>query len=330
MSVDQLRAMRVFVRVVDAGSFAAASRTLGLAPAVVTRLIAELEDHLGARLMNRTTRRLSLTKVGEDYLARAQRILAEIDDADASAREATTQVRGHLRVALPPAVAIHQLAKHLPEFHRRHPQVTLEWRTSGSMDTVDEDYDLTLILGRGPLDGDFIARRLACTEVILCASPGYLERRGRPTHPSELHAHDLMVPSSPEIARGVTFVSGGTTDGDAPGQEWATMVPKRALLTADHVDAMYAAALHGLGIAGLPSLVIEDALLDRKLERALPGWRLFSLTLWAAIPSRKHLPARTRAFLDFLVEVYGGADRDPWLAAAGCGSASEQLVAVEQ
>jgi DNA-binding transcriptional LysR family regulator len=325
--MDQLRAMRVFARVVDDGSFAAASRTLELAPAVVTRLVAELEEHLGARLMHRTTRRLALTEVGENYLERARRILAETDDADASAREATTEVRGHLRLASPPEVAIHQLAKHLPEFHRRHPQVTLEWHTSGPPETVevDERHDMTLILARGTLEGEFVARPLARSEVILCASAEYLSRRGRPAHPSELLRHDLMVPSSQELTRTVTFVAGGADGSDAPAQEWASMVPRRPLLAADHIDTMYAAARHGLGIAGLPSFVVGGALLGGELERVLPAWRLFALTLWAAMPSRKHLPARTRAFLEFLLEVFGGANRDPWLAAASRGPSAPAL-----
>ena len=124
--MDQLRAIKVFVRVIDEGSFAAAARALDLAPAVVTRLVAELEEHLGTRLLNRTTRRLSLTEIGEAYLERARRILADVDEAAALAASATQEVRGLLRVLCPPAIAVHQLAKHLPKFHREYPLVTLE------------------------------------------------------------------------------------------------------------------------------------------------------------------------------------------------------------
>ncbi|MBP6902411.1 MAG: LysR family transcriptional regulator [Burkholderiaceae bacterium] len=318
--MDLIRAMRVFCRVADEGSFAAASRSLDLAPAVVTRVVAELEEHLGARLMNRTTRRLALTEVGEDYLARSRQILADVDDAEALAQSSTAEPRGHLRVLCPPSLAVHQLAKHLPEFHRRHPLITIELHTPGPVEAVDEGYDLTLISNRGVLDGDFIARRLARTEVILCASPEYLDLRGRPAHPSDLVQHDTMLPPSSELARGITFVAGvhDGRPGDANGHETYTVVPHRPLLSTSHADTMYAGALHGLGIAGLPSFMIEDALLEHALERVLPAWRLFSLSIWAAMPSRKFLPARTRVFLDFLVEIFGGTERDPWLAAAGC------------
>ena len=313
--MDQLRAIKVFVRVIDEGSFAGAARALDLAPAVVTRLVAELEDHLGTRLLNRTTRRLSLTEIGEAYLERARRILADVDEAAALAASATQEVRGLLRVLCPPAIAVHQLAKHLPRFHREYPAVTLEITSPGPVDTVDDSYDLTIFLSREALDGDFIARRLARSEFILCASPDYLDRRGRPQHPSELKQHDALIPPTPSLMRGLTLQSG-----DGAEEITLPMSPNRATLSTTHMDTNYAAALHGLGIAGLPSFVVEDALLEQALERVMPQWRLFGTTLWAGMPTRKYVPARTRAFLDFLLEIFGGEDKDPWLVAAGCAT----------
>ncbi|HSW03137.1 LysR family transcriptional regulator [Aquabacterium sp.] len=315
--MDQLKAMRVFARVIDEGGFAAAARAMDLAPAVVTRLIAELEAHLGARLLNRTTRRIGLTEVGEAFLERARRILGEVEEAEALAGAATSEPRGHLRVLVPPALAVHQLAKHLPRFHRQYPQVTIELHSPGPVETMDDSFDLTLLHSRKPLDGDFVARRLARTEVILCAAPEYLEKRGRPQHPNDLQQHDTLLPPISELQRGITFHTGDWGD-DEPAGEAVTLVPRRPVLSTSHTDTMYAAALHGLGISGLPSFLIEDALLEHALERVLPEWRLFSMTLWATLPTRKHLPARTRAFLDFLLTIFGGEDRDPWLAAAGC------------
>jgi len=316
--MDQLRAIKVFVRVIDEGSFAAAARALDLAPAVVTRLVAELEEHLGTRLLNRTTRRLSLTEIGDAYLERARRILADVDEAAALAASATQEVRGLLRVLCPPAIAVHQLAKHLPRFHRDYPAVTLEITSPGPVDTVDDSYDLTIFLTREAPDGEFIARRLARSEFILCASPDYLDRRGRPQHPSELKQHDALVPPTSAMMRGLTLQRGDLGNG---GEEITLpMSPHRATLATTHMDTNYAAALHGLGIAGLPSFVVEDALLEQALERVMPQWRLFGTTLWAGMPSRKYVPARTRAFLDFLIEIFGGEDKDPWLVAAGCAT----------
>ncbi|WP_422011398.1 LysR substrate-binding domain-containing protein [Roseateles sp.] len=313
--MDQLRAIKVFVRVIDEGSFAAAARALDLAPAVVTRLVAELEEHLGTRLLNRTTRRLSLTEIGEAYLERARRILADVDEAAALAASATQEVRGLLRILCPPAIAVHQLAKHLPKFHREYPLVTLEITSPGPVDTVDDSYDLTIFLSRELVDGDFIARRLARSEFIMCASPEYLDQRGRPQHPHDLKLHDALLPPTPAMMRGLTLQRG-----DGSEEITLPIVPSRAALSTTHMDTNYAAALHGLGVAGLPSFIVEDALMEQALERVMPEWRLFGVTLWAGMPTRKYVPARTRAFLDFLLEIFGGEDKDPWLVAAGCAT----------
>ena len=310
--MDRLHSMRVFSRVVDEGSFAAAARELNLSPAVVTRLVADLEEHLGARLMNRTTRRLSLTDTGEAYLERVRRVLTEVDEAEALATASSSEPRGHLRVLCPPAFAVHQLAKHLKVFRERYPQVFLELSVPGPVDTVDENFDVTILTeGSRPLDGSFVARRLARTEVITCAAPEYLDRRGRPQHPRELVGHEAMVPN---FLRDLTFHT-RSTDGK---EESFTIDRPRTGLSTTHTDTLYAAALAGMGITGLPSFVAEDALLENALERVLPQWHLLSATLYAGMPTRKHVPARTRAFVDFLVETFGGEDRDPWLTAAGC------------
>ena len=307
--------MRVFARVVDRGSFASAARELNLSPAVVTRLVADLEEHLGARLINRTTRRLALTDTGELYLERVRQILSEVDEAEALASAATSEPRGHLRVLSPPAFAVHQLAKHLPKFRAKFPRVTIELSVPGPVETVDENFDISIIQVARPLaDGDFVARLLARSEVIICASPEYLDQRGRPNHPSDMPQHDAMLPP---FVREITLYRGHFGD-DEPVGDAVTLAPSRSALSTTHIDTMYAAALAGLGVAGLPSFVVEDALLEHALERILPEWHLLTGTLYAAMPTRKHVPARTRAFVDFLVETFGGKDHDPWLLAAGC------------
>ncbi len=317
--MDRLHSMRVFSRVIDQGSFASAARELNLSPAVVTRLVADLEEHLGSRLINRTTRRLSLTDTGELYLERVRHILTEVEEAEALATASTAEPRGHLRVLCSPAFAVHQIAKHLPRFRALYPRVTLELSVPGPVETVDESFDVSILTeGRRPLDGSFNARRLARAEVILCAAPEYLDRRGRPQHPKELEQHENMVPP---FLRELTFHTGARGDDEPPGES-VTLVPGRSALSTSHTDTMYAAALAGLGITGLPSFVAEDALLENALERVLPQWRLLTTTLYAAMPTRKHMPARTRVFVDFLIKTFGGEDRDPWLLAAGCETQS--------
>lgn len=320
--MDQLRAMRVFVKVVEEGSFVAAARAFDCAPAVITRLLVELEEHLGARLLNRTTRKLALTDAGSQYIERARQVLQDLDDADAQVSASAAEPRGLVRVLLPPAFAVHQLAKRLPAFRARFPRISLELTVPGAVDTVDENYDVSILMVREPLtSGEFVARRIARSEIILAASPEYLSARGRPAEPGELMHHDLLLPALASVRREVVFQRGHFGD-DEPQGELLTLHPPAPVLASTHVDTIYAAALAHMGVAGLPSFVAEDALLEHALERLLPEWQLFHLNLYAAMPTRKHVPARTRAFVDFLVQTFGGGQHDPWLVAAGCPTVS--------
>ncbi len=306
--MDRLHSMRVFARVIDEGSFASAARALNQSAAAVTRLVADLEEHLGVRLINRTTRRLALTDVGELYLERVRRILADVDEAEALASVAMSEPRGHVRVLSPPAFTVHQIAKHLPRFRELYPLVTVELVSTGPVESVDENFDISLLqLGRQPLEGDFVARLLAHSEVITCASPAYLDQRGRPVHPNDLFQHEAMLPN---FLREISFVHTATG-------ETVTLVPPRPALSTIHTDTMYAAALAGMGLAGLPSYVVEDAIYEEALERVLPEWQVLTVRLYAAIPTRKYVPARTRAFLNFLLETFGGTENDPWLSPQG-------------
>jgi DNA-binding transcriptional LysR family regulator len=322
--MDLLRAMRVFAAVIDAGSFHGAAEALRMSPAAVTRQVAELESHLDARLIHRTTRRLALTDIGESYLERVRQILVEVEEAEALASHATSEPSGVVRVLVPPAFAVHQIAKHLPRFRARYPRVALELTVPGPVLAVDETQDVTILMvDDEPLEGEFVARRLARSEVVICATPEYLARRGVPQHPRELRGHDALLPPGAARPGALTFRRG---DGHEP-PELYRITPLPSALHTHHVDTHYAAALAGLGIAGLPSFVAEDALLEGALVRLLPQWTVLTLVLYAALPTRRHVPVRTRAFVDFLVETFGGDDRDPWLRAAGCATTEPDAAA---
>lgn len=311
--MDQLRSLRVFTQVIAQGSFAGAARVLDLAPAVVTRAISELEQHLGARLLNRTTRSLALTEIGEAYLLRARLLLAELDDADAEAGAANCKPSGPLRILCPPAFAAHQLAKQLPRFHTLHPGISLEIATPGPVDAADENFDVSILsIGQQPLQGDFIARQLACSTFIICAAPSYLDRCGRAQQPAELLGHQALLPAVTAVRRELTLYR-QQPDKDAAACNSVTLPLQPPVLSTSQLDLILAAALAGLGLAGLPSFIAEQALRDGRLERVLPEWRGTILNLYAAIPTRKHVPARTRAFIDFLLQTYGGTNDDPWL-----------------
>jgi DNA-binding transcriptional LysR family regulator len=312
--MDQLRALRVFVRVIAEGSLAGAARALDLAPAVVTRIVAELEAHLGARLLNRTTRRLALTDAGETYHDQARHILANLDDADALAGAANSQPSGVLRVLCPPAFAVHQLAKHLPDFRRRHPMISIEIATPGPVSVADENFDVSILsIGQQPLQGEFVAHRLASSAFVLCAAPGYLDQHGRPTDPQQLLDHQGLLPAVAAVRSELTLYRDAVAGNDGQVTRLTLSASKSTLLTSN-LDMLLACATAGLGIAGLPSFIAEQALRDRRLERLLPQWRGAKLSLYVAMPTRKHVPARTRVFVDYLIKTFGGSDHDPWLA----------------
>jgi DNA-binding transcriptional LysR family regulator len=311
--MDQLRSLRVFTQVIAEGSFASAARALDLAPAVVTRAISELEQHLGARLLNRNTRSLALTEIGEAYLQRARLLLAELDDADAQAGAANSKPSGPLRILCPPAFATHQLAKQLPRFHALYPAISLEIASPGPVDSADENFDVSILsIGQQPLQGDFIARQLACSSFIICAAPGYLDRCGRPQQPAELLDHQALLPAVAAVRRELTLYR-QQPNTEACATNSVTLALQPPVLSTRQIDLILAAALAGLGMAGLPSFVTAQALREGRLERVLPEWRGTTLSLYAAMPTRKHVPARTRAFIDFLVQTYGGTRDDPWL-----------------
>jgi DNA-binding transcriptional LysR family regulator len=314
--MDQLRALRVFVRAVDEGSLAGAGRALDMAPAGVTRMLAELESHLNARLLHRTTRRLALTEAGERYLLSARRLLAELDEADAEAGATSSEARGTLRVMAPPAFAVHQLAPLLPLLQERHPRLRLEVTAAGAVETVDAHHDVSIVsLGVQPLQGDFIVRPLAASTFVLCASPGYLARHGCPAEPEDLSGHAGLMPAVAAVRRELKlYRSKDASGGRRAEPESVTLPEPQPLLSTAQLELLLAAALAGSGIAGLPSFLAAPALREGRLQRVLPGWQGGRLTLHAAMPTRRHLPARTRAFVDLMVERFGGSlDRDPWL-----------------
>jgi DNA-binding transcriptional LysR family regulator len=320
--MDQLRSLRVFVQVMATGSFTKAAQALDMTPAVVTRAVADLEAHLGARLLNRTTRRLALTVVGEAYLDQAKRILMDLDDADALAGVSITQPRGRLRVICPPAFAVHQLARHLPRFRSLYPRIGLELEAPGPVGIANENFDVSILsVVQNSLQGDFIARQLACSSFIACAAPSYLARRGRPSHPDDLLQHDGLLPAVASVRHELTLHRHTPELSPLVGNTVTVQLPPLALSTT-HIDMIFASTVAGLGIAGLPSFVAAEAIRDGRLERVLPQWHGTTLTLYAAIPTRKHTPASTRIFIDFLVQTFGGKNQDPWLAAASKGSHS--------
>lgn len=292
--MDRLHSMAAFAKVIDEGGFAAAARAMDVSASVVTRLVADLEEHLGARLIQRTTRRLSLTPAGRGFLERVRAILQAVEDAEETLAAEVHSLHGEVRMAVPGAWAARLVAQRLPDFRRRYPRVTVELSMASSSASPDPDCDLSLLLAdAGLLDGDFVARPLMQSAGVLCAAPGYLQQRGMPTHPRELRWHDCLFDDRFTMVR-----SSGERDRITIDTPAATPVRAR------HTDAMVAAALEGLGVVRLPELALHDALRERTLVRVLPEWTAPAYRLYAAMPSRKHVPSSTRALMGFLVDSF--------------------------
>jgi DNA-binding transcriptional LysR family regulator len=295
--MDRLQAMRVFERVVDEGGFAAAARALDMSAPVVTRLIAELEAHLGTRLMQRSTRRLSLTEAGQAYLSRVRHILQDVDEAEAVASTNTTELAGVLRLHAPPALASQGLAPLLTGFRRLYPKIRFDIDVETVRDTPYENYDITLIATGQNFDADVVARKVLEADTVLVAAPEYLARFGTPQTPAELDQHDfLWFCSLDERPRAMRMWRSGEPT------EVVEVTPRTALVT-NHTDTVLRAVLDGAGLCSMTVNLAAPYLARGELVRVLPAWvHDKRVVVYAVLPSRKFLPQRTRVFLDYLIE----------------------------
>lgn len=289
--------MRVFQRVADEGSFAAAARALDMSPAAVTRAVAELEQHLGARLLQRTTRKLALTDAGEAYLRRVRSILQEIDDTEAAVSASAQTLQGMVHVLASPLLASYFLAVYIAQWHQQYPKVALEITVEPFPHLHVEEYDVTFMTVEEGFDANVVARPLATTEFIVCAAPAYLARAGTPQQPQDLAQHDYL--------KFLRQQGGGTSRrylplrrADGTGEPVHVEMP--VVLQAVSFEVLYRAALHGAGVAVLSHLLVAPDLQSGALVHLLPEWIFGRSTIYAAVPSRKLMPARVRAFLDFM------------------------------
>ncbi len=294
--MDRLLSMRTFAEVVDQGGFAAAARSLELSPAVVTRLVGDLEAHLGTRLLQRTTRRVALTEAGDAYLARLRPILAALEEADQSALTQTRAMSGTVRIAATPSLALHLLAPLAAEFRIEQPQVTLDVHVELSAEAFVEDYDLTLLVADATFDAAVVARRLIDSDRLLCAAPRYLQRAGTPREPADLARHAAVTLKIPTVPVASAWRIERIADATA------VEVAMRSAFVSNHIEVLLRAVLDGCGIGALPMHLVAPHVAQGELVHLLPGWRSGHGVVYAALPSRKFLPARTRALLDFLLK----------------------------
>ncbi|WP_431094590.1 LysR family transcriptional regulator [Polaromonas aquatica] len=294
--MDRLQSMRVFQQVVDDGSFAAAARKFDMSAAVVTRLVGDLEDHLGVRLLQRTTRRLALTDAGETYLARVRHILNDIDEAHAAAQAHAQEMSGVIRILTPPVFATHVLAPLVAEFGRRYPKVVLDIHADSPLVPPIEDYDLTLLGAADTFDANIIARPIASSDGILCAAPGYLRDHGIPLQPEDLARHRcLRVKLQANRHRSLRLINPEDHNREVE-------VQVEPALLVNNTTALIRACLDGAGISIQAIDIVAKYLQNGELQRVLSPWITGRNTLYAALPSRKFIPARTSVFLEFMTE----------------------------
>jgi len=280
--------MLVFARVVQAGSFTTAAAALGMPKSTVSRRVTELEARLNARLLNRTTRKLSLTDVGRTYFDYCVRIAGEIEDAERAVSSLQATPRGLLRVTAPVNFAF--LATIVSDYLARYPEVRLDlFCTTRRVDLIEERFDLGIRAGT-LADSTLIARSLGNAGWFLVATPGYLKKRGRPKSPDDLKRHDCLL-----------FGAGASTLRLENGDQSAQLTLDTRLLVSDQ-DILHAATMAGLGIALLPAYQCVEDLRARRLERVLRDWNAPPTPVHVVYPSTRHISPKVKSFVDYVQE----------------------------
>lgn len=293
--MDRFALMTCFVRAVETGSFSAVARETGTTQPTVSKNIAQLEDHLGVRLLQRSTRRMSLTREGETYYAECRRILDAVDEAEAAVR-GQKAAAGLLRVACPAALARHRVMPLVAPFNRRYPQICIELQFSDrDPDLVEEGIDVAFRLGR--LGDSSYRHRLVATYALCCvATPAYLAEHGEPRTPADLDRHNCIVFTRQATGTVWTF-----------GSE---RVKPEGNLRVDNAEGLRIAALAGMGVVVAPTWLFADEIHDGRLACLLEAWPIEAVPVNIVYPARRHLPARARVFIDYVADAFL---RDPCL-----------------
>jgi DNA-binding transcriptional LysR family regulator len=292
--MQDLERMAIFAQVVEARSFSAAARRLGISKAAVSKAVAHLERSMGARLLNRTTRAMSMTEAGEVFYSHCARIVEEYDQAKLSVGRFHSKPRGLLRVSASVAFGTLHIAPALPEFLSRHPEVRVDMSIGDRfVDLADEGFDVAIRITQEPA-GNLVARRLAPVNRKIVATPAYFKRRGVPRKPMELAKHNCLTYTH--------FNPKDTWRLRGPAGDIAVPISGNLRLNDD--EALSAAVLGGLGVALLPTFIIGGALKERRLRAVLSDYVPSERFIYAVYLPNRHLPAKVRAFIDFLVDRY--------------------------
>lgn len=298
--MDKPGEMRAFVRSVELGGFSAASRELDLTPSALSKLVTRMEDRLGVRLMNRTTRKLALTAEGEAYFASAKRILIDIEEAEAEVTRFSQHPKGLLRVNVGVAFGMHQLAPALPRFLERFPDIELDITvTDRVIDLVEEGADVAIRTGN-LRDSSLVARKICDMHRVICASPAYLKKNGLPKTPQDLLQHNCISISGAPQLRKWPFSHKGVIE----------TVEVSGNVSANNAETLLQLAATGVGIIRLADVIVADGIRSGWLTPLLTdAHHVEPLPLSAVYPQGKHKSPRVAAFVNFLVERFSSA---PW------------------
>ncbi len=301
--MDASSDLRVFVRVMDRGNFSIAAKDLGLTPSAVSKLMSRLEDRLGVRLLERSTRRLVLTPEGETFLERARRIVADIEEAEAEVARVRGAPRGKLRINSGTAFGLHQLTPSLADFLSRYPEIDIELSiTDRLVDLLEEQTDIAVRSGHIP-EGPFVQRKIADLQRVICAAPSYLAQRGTPQSAADLKAHDCIVVAGPGLNRWPFKTRTGTVD----------VVEVRPRVTTDDAEAALRMAIEGAGIIRLSDVIVAEPLQKGELVTLLASsHHVEPFPLSAIYPAGRNRLPRVAVFIEFLYERFAHA---PWRTA---------------
>lgn len=298
--MDRFSSMEIFARVAELKGFSAAARRLGQSKSSVSKRVSALENHLGVRLLNRTTRRLSLTEAGIAYYDWCLKIAGDMEAAEESVTNLHAKPRGNLKFNAPMSFGRLHLAPAIPGFLERYPHVTVEMTMDDRIiDLVEDGYDLALRIGR-LADSSLVARRIAVSQMVICASPDYLDKHGTPTTPADLAHHNCLIYSYSRVGSRWRF----------KGPDGNYTVRVSGNFRANSSDALHIAALAGLGIHFGPMFIAGDDLRSGRLVRVLESYRMTDLPIQAVYPHQRHVTAKLRVFIDYLIERF--ADPSPW------------------
>ncbi len=290
--VNLLVAMKVYDRVTALGSLSAAARDLTMSTTAVSRMLKELEDDLGLRLINRTTRRMSLTEAGREYAERVKVLLAEVEEVQDSTRRLDRGIRGVLRVSCSNVLAHTRITRLIPAFLAENPMIAIEFNLTSRyvVGIVEEGYDVAIRF-EAQTDSEIVSRQLGTVRNHVCAAPSYIAARGRPRSPQDLASHNCVLSNFAKRMGSWPF---GSKDG-------RISVPIRGRVSTNSIESAYQMTVAGAGIGYLPSLLVRDAIADGRLETLLEDHEPVSSPIYALYPHRTYVAMKVRAFIDFLM-----------------------------